>query len=78
LEFIIILVYKSVYLAGIMSQDARFGGNASMTHFVFWCMVVLSTRSDDRNYEKKKESKPQSGHYPFEIYLEDWEIAFLI
>jgi hypothetical protein len=45
------------------SQEARSGGDTSMTHFVFWCMVVLSTRSDDRNYEERISELSQ------EIYL---------
>jgi hypothetical protein len=54
----------------------RYLVDIDQTHFVFWCMVVLSTKSDDRNY-KERESETLSRH-PFGIYLEDWEIAFLI
>jgi len=76
LKFIIILVNNGVHLAGITSQEARAGEDTSKTHFVFWCIVVLSTRSDDRNYVGKK-IRTQSGN-PFKIYLEDWEITLLI
>jgi hypothetical protein len=77
LKFIIILVDKSVHFAGISSQEARSCGDTSMTYFVFWCIVVLRTKSDDRNYETRESEHCQDIH-PFEIYLEDWEIAFLI
>ena len=42
-----------------LSQDARSIEDTSMTHFVFWCIVVLSTRSDDRNYDAR-ESEPKA------------------
>ena len=75
MKFIIILVNNGVHLARINSQGARSGEETSMTHFVFWCIVVLSTRSVDRNYVMK-ELEAMSGN-PYEIYLEDWEITFL-
>lgn len=36
-----------------------------MTHFVFWCMVVLSTRTDDRNYKERESETSQDIHFRY-------------